>query len=205
LGPGFHCVQLRPQPGAGKPPLALHGRGADAQGLRRLLDRAAGEVAQLNHLRLLRIQRAEPHERLVQRQQVDAVGVRLPGRRRLGVAHRDAGAPAATLLGTLLPRVVQQDASHGQCGGTEEVGPVIEPGRVAAREPQPGFVHQRGRLQRVVGPFLPQVGARQGPQLVVDDLEQVGRRLAHGRVGRRRRYTLAFSRCQSLLPSVSTD
>src|SRR5262249_35721965 len=47
------AAQLDDHPGAGERPFALDGGGRDAQRLRRLLDRQAGEEAQLDEARLL--------------------------------------------------------------------------------------------------------------------------------------------------------
>src|SRR5262245_9383868 len=61
--------------GAGKRPLCI-GRGTgNAQGLSRLLDRQAGEVAQFDKLRRLPVLRAKPVESVVDGQELLGVGV----------------------------------------------------------------------------------------------------------------------------------
>ena len=79
---------------------------------------------------------------------------------RVSVAERDPdGIPTAFHTRTA-SGVLDQDAAHGFGRRAEEVLAVV-PGRVrATEEAQVGFVDERGRLQREVGPLVPETGTR---------------------------------------------
>ena len=84
---------------------------------------------------------------------------------------------------------LDENAAHGECGGGEEV-PAPRPGSVLsiAGDPEIRFVHECGRLQRLILLSLAsEAGAREFPQFVIDFRQHLVRRArAAGRVGVRR-------------------
>src|SRR5215217_6114844 len=70
--PALNAVDLLVQPRAGEGPVAVGGRGGDAEHAARLFQREAGEVAQLHELRFSRVDLREPLQRLVEGEQVVA-------------------------------------------------------------------------------------------------------------------------------------
>lgn len=94
------------QPGAGVGP-GPAGRGPrDAQALRRLLQRQAGEVTQPDQSRLLRVLLGEQPQRLVQRDQVERWFVE----GRLDLVEVNALAPTAPFQAMPLARSFDEDA-----------------------------------------------------------------------------------------------
>src|SRR5687768_8659693 len=69
---GSRLLHSSVEPRAGRAPVAFDGGGADAQDLRRLLDREAAEEAQLDEPRLLRVELRQLAERVVEREQFGA-------------------------------------------------------------------------------------------------------------------------------------
>ncbi len=106
--------------------------------------------------------------------QKDAVILR--GFGQVDLANVDPVRAAAAFLSGFLPRTVHQDASHDLRGGTKKVRPVIPTAMVGARETNPCFMDQRGRLEGVPGILLAHVGRSQAPQFVVNQWQQVFRR-----------------------------
>ena len=47
-------------------------------------------------------------------------------------------------------RPVNENAPHGLCRRRKKVGPVLKAGPVVSHQAQPGLMHQRGGLQRLV-------------------------------------------------------
>ena len=76
------------------------------------------------------------------------------------------------------PRALHQDLPHRQRGNRQEVRAVLPRLVLFLAEPQEGFVHERGGLQRLTRAFLPQVIRREPPQLVVN-LRHEFRRVGH--------------------------
>ena len=76
-------------------------------------------------------------------------------------------------LGALAPGVVDQNAAHGFGSGGEKMGAAIPLLVFVADEPQPGFMHQRGGLQRLSGCFVRHLRRRQLAQLLIDQREQI--------------------------------
>ena len=69
------------QPRARERPVALHGRRRDVERFGRFLDRQPAEVAQLDDLGLTLVERGQPLERGVEREEVDLAGPPLSARR----------------------------------------------------------------------------------------------------------------------------
>jgi len=77
--------------------------------------------------------------------------------------------------------MVDQHAPHRARGGAQEVGAVGEAARVVAEQPQPRFVHEPGRVERVGRTFAGHRAGRDLPQVAVEQVEQlVGSQLVAG-------------------------
>ena len=77
-------------------------------------------------------------------------------------------------LGRAPPRVLDEDPAHGLGGHPEEVGPVLEGDLATVGQPQPGLVDQGRGLEGVLAPLPHHVVRRHLPQLVVDEVPEVG-------------------------------
>src|SRR5206468_11262789 len=102
-------LQLGVEPRPRVSPVAIGSRGRNAEGLRGLGDRQAGEVAKLDEVGLERVHLFEAFERLVDGQDVE-------GRLRRGdlvVFDVLSPLPTASAPALLVPCLVDQDASHG--------------------------------------------------------------------------------------------
>jgi hypothetical protein len=64
--------------------------------------------------------------------------------------------PAAALLALFAPRRLDENPPHRLGGCSEKVRAIRE---YPIPEAQPGLMHQRRRLQRVIGPFATQVSS----------------------------------------------
>jgi hypothetical protein len=73
--------------------------------------------------------------------------------------------------------VVEEDASHCLGGEREELGTILECARLLIDHFQESLVHQRGRPQSVIAALGAQVARRQATKLVIDDGNQLLRRL----------------------------
>jgi hypothetical protein len=76
--------------------------------------------------------------------------------------------------------MVHQDPAHGLGRHAEEMGPVLPRDVLLDDEAQKRFMSQGSRLQRVAGPFLPEIGGGQPSHFVVYDGKQSleGRRVS---------------------------
>ena len=68
--------------------------------------------------------------------------------------------------------MIDENAPHRLRGQRVELLAVLELEAVLAHQAKPGFVHERGRLQRVAAPLAPEVRVRNLSQLGVDDGHQ---------------------------------
>src|SRR5262249_32048603 len=106
-------MELPEQPGAGEGPAAL-GRGPrDAEHAGGLFQAATREEAELDDLRLLRVQGFQPLEGLIEGQEVNRIAHR--GFSQFG--RVDTLQPAAPLLGVAAAGLFDEDAAHGLGGG----------------------------------------------------------------------------------------
>ena len=140
--------------------LSVAGRHAERVG--RFVDAVAGEVAQLDDARLLRIQALEPLERFVERGQHRVLHRRADER----FAERHAIERRPSLLRAARARALHQNLAHRSRGDADEM-PLVVPRRAGARQAQVHLVDQRRRLQRLPRPLAPHVGAGETPQLVI--------------------------------------
>ena len=116
----------------------------------------------------------EAVQRLVEGQQV----VRPFGQADLLRLERSAAHFTAVPAAGLASGVVNQDTPHGLGRGGKEVAAVFK--MLAAGQAEVGLVDQRGRFERLAGPFLRQFPRGQLAQLVIDQRQKLlrGRRVA---------------------------
>src|SRR5262245_25250128 len=107
------------QPGAGKGPVPIRGRGRYPQDRRGLVVRQTPEEAQLHQLRFSRIQGRQARQRLVECQQL------IVRSRSSHVVEFEALDVAAVLLALLATCLVDADVSHGGGGRGEKVPAVV--------------------------------------------------------------------------------
>jgi len=82
--------------------------------------------------------------------------------------------PGSGTLGRLLfAGVIDKDSAHHLRRHREEVRAILPGDAVLPHEPHERLMHQRGGLQRVVGPFAAQIRAGPPLQLAVDDPRQI--------------------------------
>jgi len=88
------------------------------------------------------------------------------------------------------PRVVHEDTAHHAGSDAEEVAAILPLDASLVDETQIRLVHQRRRLQRVIGPLAAKMGAGQPAQLVIDEREKLflDGRVAAAPLGEQRGY-----------------
>src|SRR6185436_11511506 len=167
-------LQLAMKPRARECPVALHGRGGDAERLARLLDGEPREEAKLDYARLPLVELGEAIERLVQLLGGDIERQRARERftRRVRVLERHAHRAAAALLRVAPACVVHEDATHGLRGEPHEVRAVLPGDLALVEQPDVGLVRERRRLERVARAFAPKVAAGETAHLVVHEREE---------------------------------
>ena len=166
---GVGRVQHAKQPRARKRPFVLHGRRRQIHRRRGLLDTEAGEKSKRDNLCLARIGEFQLRQRLVDGDDVGQAGI--------GTQHRlvqfhllSAG---AVLDPAVVARAFDQDAAHRQRGGRKEVAAAI-PLFGLTRDAKIGFVHERGRLQRLMRlPFAGEPRPRELAQFVIHFRQQL--------------------------------
>ena len=169
------AVDLLVQPSPGVGPPAIGGGRGDAQRARGLIDRAAGEKAQLDQLRLRLVLLREFNQRLVDGQQ----SVVVPTRGEVDVFERLALPVAAAFDAAFAPRVLDEDAPHGLGRRGEKVSAVVPfGGRLGADQTHVRLVNQRRRLERLSRCLRGHARGGEIPQLVVHEREQLGGGLA---------------------------
>ena len=157
------------QPGAGVGPIIIGRAGGDAEGIRGFLEGHANKITEFDEFGFGLAQRGEFFEGVVDGEQLVVVG-------RGGKVHVfeiDALLAAAMTVRALAPSPIDQDAAHRLSGGGEEMSAVGELRRLVADQPQPGFVNERGRLQRLTGSFVRHPVGRQLAQLLINKREQL--------------------------------
>jgi hypothetical protein len=87
--------------------------------------------------------------------------------------ERDFLRPVAALSGRARPRVFDKNLAHQLSRDAVKMLAALPFREVLFDQSQVGFINQRGRLQRVAGPFTAQVAAGQFAQLLVDDRHQL--------------------------------
>ena len=140
--------ELVAQPGAGDPPVAARPCHRDPERRGDLGDGQAAEVPQGDDLGLAPVQRGQPVERLVDRDDVQALLLEVVHHR----VERDAPHAPAAPGGGPPPGVVDEHLPHRPRGRGEQVAAVRRPVEDRlAQQPDDGLVDDRGGRERVAG------------------------------------------------------
>ena len=157
------------EPGAGVSPVVFGGALGQAQRLGGFNVGHPHKTTQLYYLSLDGVDGGELVERLVYGEELIVVTTR-PGNFNTFKGH--SLLVSTVPLGAFAAGLFNENAAHGLGGGAEEMS---TPGEVwirAAHQPQPGFMHQRGGLQSLVGAFIRHARRRQLAQLLIDQRKQ---------------------------------
>ena len=143
----------------------------------RLFLRQANEKAKFHHFGRARVHSRQSIQRFIQREQL----IIRHRRRRFHRIDIHAFQVSAPFQRFFLPRAVHENAAHRLSRRAEKVSTILKlPLLLWRNEPQPGFMHQSGRLQRVPWSFISHFVCRQSSQFLVHERQQLtgGRRLA---------------------------
>src|SRR5262245_18221748 len=158
------------QPGPGVGPVAVGGSSCQAEGHGRLVERQAGEEAELDQFRTHRVFPGQALEGIVEGDEVLVRGV-VHGRQRVQI---DALPTAAALETALLLGAVDEEAAHGLGTGGEEVAAAVPvPFLSVPDQAQVGLVTQGCRLEGLAGPLAGQLLGGEPPQLLVDQWQEL--------------------------------
>lgn len=157
------------EPGPGHPPFAFNGGSGNAHYFGGLLNGETSEESELDELSLIRVERLQAVERLIEfvegdfrdRGETDAV------------VDRENLCVATALLRTLVAGVVDENAPHQLGGHAEEVGAALPVYPCLIHQLHVGFMHKRGCLQRVVCPFPPHIVCRDPAKFLIHDGEEL--------------------------------
>ena len=139
------------EPGAGVSPVVFGGALGQAQRLGGFNVGHPHKTTQLYYLSLDGVDGGELVERLVYGEELIVVTTR-PGNFNTFKGH--SLLVSTVPLGAFAAGLFNENAAHGLGGGTEEMSPAREIWIRVAHQPQPGFMHQRGGLQSLVGRFI---------------------------------------------------
>lgn len=145
----------------------MHGGFGDPEGLARFEAGEPAEIAQLDDLRLTRVEHLKAFHGGVERQDRNRVRVR----RGDGAGERHVLPVAAAFERMFAPRVLHQDPAHHACRDAEKMRAIL-PVHVGLDQPQIGFMNQRCGLQRMSRGLTPELPPRQPAQLRIDERNQ---------------------------------
>ena len=156
------CARLQAagKPGAGDLPIAFHRDNRDSQHLGHFVFLKSAEESQLHHSGCPRIGPCELRERLIQEQHVFVVRDRIPA---VDGAQADLLLLAATLAGDSCPGMIDEDPPHRLGGDGKEMRAVLIRHRFAAHQPNPEFIDERMRVERVTAAFMAKEPGRDLP------------------------------------------
>ena len=147
-----------------------------SQHRRRFLDRQPTKIPELDNAALLRIQRLEPRQRLIEDEGVSGINRR--GRRcGIGVVDRDIRDASTALEPAVVAGVIHDDSPHQLRRDAEEMRAILPVNRPLPNELEIGLVDERRGLQRVIAPLARQVPRSQRVQFGVDKRDQPVERL----------------------------
>src|SRR5215510_7204238 len=161
-------ADLAAQPGAGHAPIALDRGGRNLHRFRGLFNGQPAEIAQFHDPRLLRVERLQPPERFIEREQIDVAFVS----QAIRLTESQPVYAPASLGRPPVSRALDQDVTHSHGGDAEEVRPVLPIDLFFINQPQVGLVNQVGGLERVTGALRAQIMPGQASQLTVDQRRQ---------------------------------
>lgn len=155
------------QPGTSIIPVPVGGGQGNAEGFGGLLHRETREIAELYQICLPRIFLSQFLQSLIQRQQI----VRNSRCFRIEEFDVFALAIAAAPQGFLAASVLDENAAHGFCRGSEKVAAAAE--MLITNEPQVRFVHESRRLKCLPRFLVRQVPGGEAAQLFVHQGQQL--------------------------------
>jgi hypothetical protein len=135
-----------------------------------LIDAQPTEEAQLNDAALPSVLAGQPQEGIIESQDIKIEAhhyCRLEGQSFLS---------RATLASPPAARVIDEDAAHHLGSQGEEVGTTLQITPTLTHKAQVGLVHQRCRLQGVIGPLVSQMAGRQATQFRIHARQQLVQR-----------------------------
>jgi hypothetical protein len=156
------------EPRAREVPVAIDRRVGDLHDLRDFTDGQAAEELQLDDAALARIESAQLVQRVVEDHDVDVGHVT----RQIVAGERNLVGGAA-FLGRMRARVTDEDAPHHDRGERDELGAVAPVDFLLIDQPHVRFVHERRRLERVVGTLAVEVASGEPAQFVVHDRQHL--------------------------------
>ena len=127
------------QPGTGRSPVALHGRGRDPHHLRGFLQRKAGKESQLHYAALPRIDLSKGIEGIVDRDDVHIFILALGQGH--GVVQCEHADTAATFGGATAASVVHQDLAHKLGCDCEKMGATLPLRGFLPKQPEISLMH----------------------------------------------------------------
>ena len=125
----------------------------------------AAEESQFHDSTQAIIEHAQLRQCVVEGQQINGLTIR----ERLGVLKTDPVGASASLTCTPAARVIDENFAHQTRCHRKEVHAIAECHAIEIHQPHIGFVNERRGLQRVILTFQPQSGARDSPELVIDE------------------------------------
>ena len=145
--------------------MTFDGCRSDTQNVCCLFNGEAAEVAQLNHTRLLFVERCQGFKRVVERNQFGAsfdctIDV---------FVQREFLKILATLFRIVLARMIHKQATHYLCSNPEKVSAILPVHPRLIDEFHISLMNQSGWLQGVIRTFAPQIIRRKLSQFIVDD------------------------------------
>jgi hypothetical protein len=159
---------LGEEPGAGEAEISLNGLFGDAQDMRGLGVGEAGEEFEAEKFGLAWVVLLEAGEQFIETDNVLAGG--LEGD--VGGFEIEACATAAAFLGKARAGVIYQYISHGDRGGTVEVGGTFPAGVALGGQPHEGFVDESGGLEGLAGRLGCKALGGESAELVIDLWQQ---------------------------------
>jgi hypothetical protein len=168
---GIFRIELAKEPGSGERPVAFRSPSGDSQRLGGLVEREAGEEAELDQLGPSGVDLRESSQGLVEVDQV--VGRGVIGHESFEVEGLSA-AGASSLEPLPVSGSVEDDSPHGLGGrGVEVASTVPVAAGVRTDEPEISLVDQGRGLERLTGVFEGQPTRGQASKLVVDQRQEI--------------------------------
>jgi hypothetical protein len=149
-------------------PVVVGGAGGDAQGFGSFVEGHADKVTEFYKFSFRLVLERESVQRLIHGEQFIVIA----WSRNLDAIEFHALLVAAMSRGASVAGLVNEDSPHGFCCRSEEVRAAIELRIRVADQPEPGFVDERGGLQRLVGGFTGHFRRRQFAQFAIDQRQQ---------------------------------
>lgn len=149
-------------------PITIGGADGDAQNLGGIFNGHPDEIAQLDQIRFNLALGGKLFEGLVHGQKFIVVARRGD----FQAVELHALLVATMACGVLAARFLNQDPAHGLGGCPEEMGAAIKLWIYVPDQPEPGFMNERGGLQRLVGRLVGHFRRCELAQFAIDKRQQ---------------------------------